>query len=408
MKNTTKIFFVAGSVLLIAGAFFAGTYVGFAKRPYIERVTSVTGKEAPLDTLGSTDFEPFWKVWKIIDEKYPGADKVTAQARVYGAISGLVNSLEDPYSVYFPPEESKDFEEAVNGSFEGVGMEVGLKDKIITVIAPLKDSPAEKAGIKAGDILLKIDGLNTNDMTVDKAIKLIRGKAGTAVKLSLYRDGDEKPRDVEIVRAVITIPTLETEMRSDGVYVIRLYNFGPTSASQMANALIDFNSRGGTKLVIDLRNNPGGYLDAAVNIASLFLPEGEVIVTEDFGENGKPKSYRSKGFELFDTKTQKVAVLIDRGSASASEIVAGALREHKIAPLIGETTYGKGSVQEVVEVTKDTTLKLTIAKWLTPNGVSISEEGLKPDIEMEVTAEDLEADRDPVLERAVEYFRTGR
>ncbi len=406
MKLKTKILFFAGSAFLITGVFALGMYVGYQHRPYIDRVLSVSDKEVPAGM--TADFEPFWKVWNLIDQKHPGADKVSSQDRVYGAIKGLVDSLGDPYSVYFPPQDSKDFHDTINGSFEGIGMEVGIKDKILTVIAPLKDTPAEKAGIKAGDKILKIGATSTNDMSVDKAVELIRGAAGTTVKLTILREGESKPREISVVRDVIDIPTLDSTLRPDGVYVVSLYNFSASSASLMQDALIKFKASGSHDLVIDLRENPGGYLDSAVDMASFFLPEGDTVVTEDFGANGTPRVYKSKGYKLLDLKKIKVAILVDKGSASASEILAGALSEHGVAPLIGETTYGKGSVQEVLDVTDTTTLKLTIAKWLTPNGTWISLKGLTPTIPVTVTDADIANHVDPVLNRALDYFKNGK
>lgn len=400
-----KIIHILVTILVVGLIFFAGMYFGYKHRPYVDQVVGVSNKTSI--SVADEDFSPFWKVWHIIDEKYPGADAVTQAKRIQGAISGLVSSLDDPYSVFFPPEESKDFEATINGSFEGVGMEIGIKNKTLTVIAPLKNTPAERAGMKAGDLILKIGDTVTSDMTVEKAVRLIRGPQGTDIKLTIFREGEDKPRDISITRDVIEIPTIDGSLRSDGIYVIRLYNFSANSAPLMEEQLRSFVASGSNKLVIDVRNNPGGYLDSAVQIASFFLPEGEVIVTEDFGKNGEPRAYRSRGYNLLSNSNIKVAVLVDKGSASASEILAGALNEHGIAPLIGETTYGKGSVQEVLNVTKDTTLKLTVAKWLTPNGVSISEHGLTPTISVEVP-EDTDPLKDPVLERAVDYFKTGK
>lgn len=406
MNIKKKIIFVLGAALLVAGILALGIYIGYAHRPYVDRIAGISDKEAPATI--SADFEPFWKAWNMIDEKYPGAKDVSAQDRVYGAIKGLVDSLGDPYSVYFPPQDSKDFSDTINGSFDGIGMEVGIKEKILTVIAPLKNTPAEKAGIRAGDMILKIDATTTADMSVDKAVQLIRGPKGTTVKLSIFRSGEDQPREISVVRDTIVIPTLDSEARADGVFVIHLYNFGASSATDMERALETFRSTGDTKLVIDLRNNPGGYLEAAVNIGSFFLPEGDVIVSESAGTDGSTRIYRSRGFDLLDMKKVKVAVLVDKGSASASEILAGALKEHGVAPLIGETTYGKGSVQEVMDVTDNTTLKLTVAKWFTPNGISISKKGLDPDIPVTVTENDIKAGKDPVLQRAIDYFKNGK
>lgn len=403
-RTQKKVLYGTSAVILAVGLFVAGVCIGWAHRPYVSRVMGVDGVEAPASI--PTDFEPFWKVWNMIDEKYPGADEITAQERVYGAIKGLVASTGDPYSTYFPPEETMDFEKLIRGdnSFEGIGMEVGIKDNVLTVVAPLKATPAEAAGIKAGDKILKIDDTVTTDMSVDKAVDLIRGPAGTVVRLTIYHEGSTGAKELSVTRGRISIPTLDATLRADGVYVIALYSFDATSANLMTEALEDFAASGASKLVIDLRGNPGGFLDSAVNIASYFLPQGTTVVTEDFGKNGSPRVYRSKGFTMLDMEKVKIAILVDKGSASASEILAGALSEHGVAALIGQTTYGKGSVQEVLEVTNDTALKITVAKWLTPHGISISEKGLTPTIPVTPSTQ---AGSDAILERAVQYLQTG-
>lgn len=382
--------------------FYGGLYVGYNKRPWIDRIVGIDHKESEVTT--TADFEPFWKVWTLINEKNPDASKIADQDRVWGAISGLVSSLNDPYSEFFPPAESKDFNETIAGEFSGVGMEVGMKDKILTVIAPLKGTPAEKAGIKSGDKILKIDKQITSDMSVDEAIKLIRGKEGTTVTLTVYRDGEKEPREFTITRGIINIPTIDGKMRDDGIYVISLYNFSANSAELFKEEIMKFKASGSKKLILDLRGNPGGYLDSAVDIASFFLPSGKVVVTEDYGIKGKEDISRSKGFNLFDDTLQMV-VLIDGGSASASEILAGALHEQGIATLVGEQSYGKGSVQELLPVTADTSVKITIAKWLTPDGNSISEKGLTPDYVVPLTQADSDAKRDPQLDKAISILK---
>ena len=399
--------FGIASILLLAGSFVGGIYFEYQHRPYSERVSGIANMQPPEGV--DADLDSFWKVWKTIDEKFPGAKDVSSKERVYGAIKGLVGSLGDPYSVYFPPSDSKDFQDTINGSFEGIGMEVGIKDKTIVVIAPLKNTPAEKAGIKAGDLVVKIDDKATSDMSVDQAVHLIRGKAGTSVKLNIYREGEKQPRDIVVVRGLIEIPLIESKQLDGGIFDIALYNFGANSAPQFASAIEKFLKTGDDKLIIDLRDNPGGYLDASVDIASMFLPQGQKIVTENFGGNQKDHVYTSKGFGFVDPNKVKIVILVNKGSASASEILSGALQQNKSAILIGEKTYGKGSVQEVLGVTGDTTLKLTIAKWLTPNGTWISKKGLDPDITVaKPTEKEISKKTDVVLDRALEYFKNGK
>ncbi|OGI92703.1 hypothetical protein A2933_00080 [Candidatus Nomurabacteria bacterium RIFCSPLOWO2_01_FULL_46_18] len=394
-------------VLLVVFTFGFGIYVGFNNRPEIEKVLTLTGKETAVQT--TADFSPFWKVWNVINDKYPGAEKVTDQEKVYGAISGLIGSLNDPYSEFFAPDEAKIFEEDISGNFSGVGMEIGIKNRVLTVIAPLKNTPAYRAGIESGDKILKIDETTTAGLGVDQAIKLIRGEQGTTVSLSILREGEREPREIKIVRDIINIPTLDTESRKDGIFVVELYSFSANSPSLFRDAIRQFAQAKSDKLLLDLRGNPGGYLEAAISMASWFLPEGKVVVTEDYGEESEPKVFRSKGYNVFNDKL-KFVILIDGGSASASEILAGAMQDHKRAILVGSESYGKGSVQEVVDITPDTLLKITVAKWLTPNGNLITDKGLTPDYLVEFSKEparaggDSESEKDPQMDKAVELL----
>ncbi len=381
-------------------SFWVGVQVGARNLAAIDKVT-LANKETQVDT--DADFAPFWKVWNTINEKYPQADQVSDQERIYGAISGLMDSLEDPYSVFFSPDEAKAFEEEIAGNFIGVGMEVGLKNDILTVISPLKDTPAYRANIKPGDKIIKIDGKITADISIEQAIKLIRGEKGTAVNLSILREGNEKQIEVKIVRDVINIPTLETELRKDGIFVIKLYTFSANSAKLFRDAIKSFAASKSDKLLLDLRGNPGGYLDSAVDISSWFLPSGKTVVIEDYGESKKEEVYRSRGYNVFNDKL-KFVILIDAGSASASEIVAGAMQDHKRAKLVGSQSFGKGSVQEATKITPDTLLKITVAKWLTPNGNLIAEKGLTPDYKVDFTPIDVAGKKDPQLDKAVELL----
>ncbi len=392
----------ATTILLSLGFFVFGVYIGFNNRPAIEKVTTLSGKETAVVT--KADFSPFWKVWNVINEKYPDAVKTDDQTRVYGAISGLVGSLNDPYSVFFSPDEAKMFQDDITGSFGGIGVEVGIKNKVLTVIAPLKGTPGEKAGIKSGDKILKINNIVTADLTIDKAIKLIRGERGTTVTLTIFREGEKDPKEIKIVRDIVT---LETELRPGGIFVIKLYSFSANSADLFRNALKKFSESNTDKLILDLRGNPGGYLDAAVNMASWFLPEGKTVVIEDYGNNAKQKAYRSQGYNVF-TEKLKFVILIDEGSASASEILAGAMQDHGRAKLVGEQSYGKGSVQEVVNIAKGTILKITVAKWLTPNGKSISLKGLTPDYIVPLGKDGEKYKKDPQLDKAVEILNNWK
>ncbi len=413
---------VAGVVLLIVIIFTysLGNYFG-KKSGKNEALLSIVpaGVEITNEQLA-----PFWKVWSVLSDKYVAASTTDSQKRVYGAIQGLASSFGDPYTVFFPPEENKAFKSDISGKFEGVGMELAIKDSILTVVAPLKDSPAYNAGIKSGDKLIKIDDKSAIDLTVEAAVKLIRGKAGTTVKLTFMREGVADPLEKVLTRAVIDIPTIEIERKSttnkspkldekladanSDVYVIKLFSFTSDSPELFRKALKGFIDSGKRKLIIDLRGNPGGYLDAAWDISSWFLPTGETIVTEDFGGRGENKVYRSKGYDVLNKlygKDYKVAILVNNGSASASEIVAGALQEHGVAKLVGIKTFGKGSVQELIPITDDTSLKVTIARWMTPKGHNLSHDGLTPDYEVKITAKDIENKKDPQMDKAVEILK---
>lgn len=352
------------------------------------------------------DFGPLWKAWQVLEDKYvPSGTStaITSEDMVWGAVEGLAASFNDPYTVFLPPTDNAIFSDDISGNFEGVGMEIGMRNGFLTVIAPLKGTPADRAGILSGDTVIRIDGVSTDSLTIDESVKLIRGKKGTPVTLTIAREGEGEFLEIEIIRDVIDIPTINTINRTDGIFVIELYNFSAVSSNLFREGLREFVESGKNKLILDLRGNPGGFLEASVDMASWFLPAGEVILSENFGGNSEPIVHRSKGHDIFNDNLEMV-ILIDRGSASASEILAGALSEHGVATLVGENTFGKGSVQELVEITNDTSLKVTIARWLTPLKTTISENGLAPDIEVTMTFEDIEAALDPQFDKAVEIL----
>lgn len=368
-------------VLIIALALLCGFFIG-SRRVLSVNGSMISGAQIPADIAGQVDFTQFWEVWRLINEKHFGKDETSLQEELWGATKGLVDSLNDPYSVFLTPKENESLNIDLSGKFSGVGMEVGMKDGALTVVSPLKDSPAEKAGILPGDIVIKIGDVLANDLTIDEAIDLIRGPEGTDVTITIIRKDEEAPRDITIKRQVIDLPVLETKnLKDDGVFVIRLYEFGDKANDSFANALKEFQKTGYKNLVVDLRNNPGGYLNSAVNISSWFLPAGKVIVSEKSEDGSENQEFKSKGHYL--EGDYKVAILVNGGSASASEIMAGALQEHGVAKLVGTQTYGKGSVQELIPMKEETALKLTIAGWFTPNGKSISKQGLTPDYVVE-------------------------
>ena len=405
------------AIIALAVVFALGFYLGI-KTPAESKIAGILSANPQIGTnREEIDFSQFWHAWNIAEGKYVDIDKVKRQDMLYGAIAGMIKSFGDPYTVFFPPEETKIFQSEIKGEFEGVGMEIGIRKDILTVVAPLKGTPADLAGIRAGYKILKINEEITSDMTIEQAVRKIRGQKGTKVKLTILRNGEDESRVLEIERGVIKIPVIGTETKQivsekDGkktekdlgdIFVIRLYNFSEGSPNGFRNALREMVEKNKSKLIIDLRNNPGGFLEAAVDIASWFLPQGEVVVKEDFGKKTSDMLHRSKGYNVFgDTP---IVILVNQGSASASEILAGALRDYGKAKLIGEKTFGKGSVQEFLPLTADTSIKVTVAKWLTPKGQALSEGGLEPDIEIKPTKEDIEAGRDPVMEKAIEILK---
>lgn len=406
-KSQRSFLGVGLALLLAAGAFFSGVHLGNLQTNEVQMEASIFSflKRAPQPDA-EADLSEFWRVWHMMDEKFVSAsstDGITDEKKLHGAIQGMVQSFGDPYTVFLPPSDAEKFDEEISGNFGGVGMEVGIRNGLTTVIAPLPNTPAEKAGILAADVVTKIDGVSTENMTINEAVTRIRGEKGTEVSLTIYREGETEFLEIPVVRDTITIPTVKTEQQGD-VFIIALYSFNALAEMKVQEALREYVQSGATKLVLDLRGNPGGFLQSAVAIASYFVPAGEVVVRENFGDGSEEELYRSSGKSLRDAAPEEMVVLVNGGSASASEILAGALKEHDIATLMGETTFGKGSVQELVDLPEGSSLKVTIARWFTPDGTSISEGGLEPDVFVERTAAQVIAQEDPQLDAAVAWL----
>ena len=348
------------------------------------------------------DFSMLWNAWKTVQEKYRGRDTLDTQKMVYGATEGMLKSLGDPYTVFFKPVDSTKFAQDLKGSFGGIGAELGYK-KGVVIIAPLKDMPAEKAGLKAGDKIIKIDGTSTVDMTVDDAVIRIRGEINTPVTLTIERAGSATLLEFTITRATITVSSVTWSKKTDMVAYIKIHNFFGAVEDDFVKAVKDAKTQGAIKFIIDLRDNPGGLLDASINIAAQFVPAGKPIVFEDFGGSTSKNRFDSFGGGLLE-KTP-VIVLINGGSASASEIVAGALHDSRGITLVGEKTFGKGSVQEVITLSGGASVKVTVAKWLTPSLHMIDEQGIEPDVKVELSDADRNAGRDPQLDKALELVQ---
>lgn len=395
--------------LVLSLGFVGGLTVGAAGSGKAFSNIPLVGDGLDATPDKNLDFNDFWKVYNALETKFVQTHSSTSaptdEEKIWGAIQGLVTAYGDPYTTFFPPEEAKVFQENISGNFSGVGMEIGMnKDRILTVISPLKGTPAERAGILAGDIILAIDGQTTDGISTDEAVTRIRGEKGTKVTFTVLRG--EATREISVIRDTIQVPTIDSSYdAATGIYTITLYEFTGNSAKLFDQSLREFKNSGSKNLIIDVRGNPGGYLSAAVSMASHFLPKGAEIVTEDYTGNRENIAHRSSGSGGIPAGAS-VVVLIDKGSASASEILAGALQDHDVATLIGTETFGKGSVQELIEV-GDASLKVTVARWLTPSGRSISDGGLTPDIKVERTAENFAAKIDPQLDRAIQFLKTG-
>jgi carboxyl-terminal processing protease len=397
----------AATIALIAVLAFGAGFLAGGQDTLSE---SISGLPVIGDGLDATPDENvnlanFWKAWNVLSAQFvetqASSTLPSERERVFGAIQGLASSYGDPYTVFFPPEEAKAFEESISGSFAGVGMEIGVKDNVLTVVAPLKGTPAERAGVESGDQIVAINDEPTDGLSTESAVRKIRGPIGTSVRLSLIRDGEFL--EISIVRATIEVPETEDGfVEGTNVYRIALYQFTANSPRHFAQALSRFRASGASGLVVDLRGNPGGYLDAAVAMASYFLPEGMTVVTEDFGGKAENVAHTSLGHQGFRAGTP-VVVLIDNGSASASEIFAGALQDAEVASIIGEQSFGKGSVQALIDLGGGS-LKVTVARWVTPGGNWIMSNGITPDIEIKRTADDIRAKKDPQLDRAVKFL----
>lgn len=359
---------------------------------------SITNKE----TNTNVDFGIFWQTWDKIVNKYDG--KIDYQAMINGAVSGMVNSLGDPYTVFMNADESESFDQELEGSITGIGAEVGVKDNRIIIVAPLTGSPAEKAGIKPQDIILSINGEDTWGMDLNNAVSKIRGDAGTNVKLQIQR-GDQK-LDFEITREKVDTKSVKWEIKNDTVGYIEITRFDSNTTELTKTATAELANKNVEAIVLDLRNNPGGFLDSAVNVTSEFLKSGTIVTEKPTSISGTEERYTASGKGKLTSSNITMIVLVNGGSASASEIVAGALQDNGRAILIGENTFGKGSVQAIESLSGGASLRVTIAHWFTPNGKNISKEGISPNIEVKLTEEDFKSDKDPQLDKALEYLKS--
>ena len=406
-------------ILLVAVIFVLGISVGMvlgaeyhALLPAISTPTIVpetpTGEATitPASTPATLKdaFGIVWEAWGVLQKDFYG-NLPSPREAAYDAVRGIVSSLGDPFTNFFTPEEAKQFTEDMSGHFEGIGAVVRqAKGGGILVVKPFKDSPAWKAGIRRGDVIIAVDGKDITHLSLEEAIMLVRGPAGSKVTLTIVRKVGEKPLDVEVVRSRIEIPTVESKMLPNDIAYLRLTSFTENSPKLVRDDLKSLLKRHPKGLVFDLRGNGGGYLDAGITIGSEFIKSGDILI-EKF-KDGREKHYKAEsGGTALDIP---LVVLVDGGTASASEIVAGAIQDHKRGILVGEKTFGKGSVQSLEQLSDGSELKVTIAHWFTPSGRAIHGKGLMPDIVVKMTTEDEKAGKDPQLDRAVEYLLSGK
>ncbi len=396
-----KYIYLAIVIVAVAAAFSIGFIYGTIEKlphPVQGIINQEFGKPKEFD------FGLFWEAWNNLHAKYVDKSKLNDENLLYGAISGMVKGADDPYTVFFPPQESKSFKQDVGGSFGGIGAEIGKRNGLLVIIAPLEDTPAKRAGLQAGDKILKINGEATDDLTVEKAVSKIRGEVGTKVTLAILRGNNgTKSKDITIERAIIKRVISKPEAIKDNhIATLPFDGFTSTAPFEFQQASAKILATTGYKgIILDLRNNPGGYLEVAVDIAGWFLNTGDLVAMEEFGNEQKTE-FRASG--LGALKNYPIVILVNQGTASAAEILAGALRDNRDIKLIGEKTFGKGSVQELVNLKGESSLKITVAKWLTPKKYSISESGLEPDYKVTLTEEDISKNKDPQLDKAMKVL----
>lgn len=403
---------IAIIALALLGGAFAGGFVVGKTSTFFQGDLSITIPSAPQPTTNDNNgassatpqdletlFKPFWQAWDLLHEYYVDQPLDDVQL-MRGAINGMLSSLGDPHTSYMDPTTYQDATSQLSGEYEGIGAWVDTSGEYLTIVTPMKDSPAEKAGLKAGDQIIAIDGEDMTGVSPEAARQKVLGPAGTDVVLTILREGVEKPFDVAVTRGKITVPSVESEMLENNIAYIRLNTFGENTASELRTQLKDLLDQNPQGIILDLRNNGGGYLITAVDVASQFLSDG-VVLYEQYGD-GQRDEYRVKKGGL--ATDLPLVILVNEGTASASEIVAGAIQDYGRGLLVGTQTYGKGSVQNWIPLDGDGAVRITIARWLTPNEHSIDHQGLEPDVTVEMTEEDYQNDRDPQLQKAIELL----
>ncbi len=391
-------------IITVAALLTSGFMLGYKQgKKFPETIVVKGASDLNGGQPGDVDFGIFWQAWQTINDYYLNSSSTSSADKLQGSINGLVNSLGDPYSEYFAPSENQKFQQDIEGNFGGIGAELGMKNDQLVVIAPLKDTPASEAGLQPNDQILAINSSSTEGIIIDSAVNLIRGPVGTSVTLTIMREGWDKPKDFKMTRANITVPTLDLETVGGDIAHISLHQFNGNADEQFYEAAAKALSQGDKGMILDLRDDPGGYLEVAVDLAGWFLPQGTSVVTEE-GRSIPTQNFRAEGNAAL--KDMPVVVIINGGSASASEILAGALRDERHIELVGETSFGKGTVQQLENLNDGSSIKLTVAHWVLPSGKILENGGLKPDVEVKITDDDIAAKRDPQLQKAIEVLQS--
>ncbi len=347
------------------------------------------------------DFSLFWEAYNRVQDMHVNSEYIREEDVVHGAIRGMLNSLDDPHTSFFDQEESRRFLDDVSGYYEGVGMEVGLRNGDIQVISPIEGTPASRAGLASGDYIIEIDGRPTMGMELEEAVNLMRGEGGTTVSLKIKRGEDII--NFELVREEIQVPSVSWELLDSEVAHLKIHYFHQDLMNDFNRIIPEITSSTADKVILDLRNNPGGALDASLDLAKHFLEEGDIIVKSQGGDGEIKETYRAGRSSV--NLNQDLVILLNEGSASASEILAGALKYHRGAQIVGKTSFGKGSIQTMVNLSDMSNLKITVSNWVTPDGELITNKGIEPDFEVDRTMEDFENNRDPQLEKALEIIK---
>ena len=406
---TTIVAMLAFGMAFVSGYLFGRAEPARGPLSFLEALQPSTARATEEGVLTSDEqqrFKVFWEAWQVVERDFYDRSQIDHQKLIYGAVKGMVDAVGDPYTVYQTPSQREISDTDLRGSFDGIGIQVDMKDNRLTVVAPIEGSPAEAAGFRPGDIVLEVDGKSLSGKTLNDTVGLIRGPRGTSVTLTVLRQGTNDPIEITVVRAEIKLKSVRVRMLDDQVGYLRISSFSASTGTEMANGvknLVDQQARG---IIVDLRNNPGGYLQTSVEATAQFMDPGSVVLLQKSG-NGDVKTYRTEGG---GTATQQpLVVLINKGSASASEIMAGALRDNRRAFLVGEKSFGKGTVQNVHELSDKSGLRVTTAQWLTPAEKPIQGVGLLPDQVVElpptstISSEATRAD-DAQLDAAVRHL----